>query len=286
MTIGEFALSTGLSAKALRFYDERGLLPPAEVDPHSGYRRYSAAQLKSAIAIRVLRAAGMSLEAVAEAITEPDRLEHVVAEHGRRLAEERAMQDRALALAGSLLPALDTPPDVLTREVAETHWVGVAIEIDPLDDAAQYSADEDDARFERLGEALTAAGNPPIGPFWTSMPLSVGSGTVEVAMCWPVAKPVPAEFEVPGATVRQGTLAPGTEAYLRAQADEFDDLLDDLPGGGLPHPALVAFAEYGESVANEGDLDGGGSPHIRQIVVSGEDGTPATIELAAPLPQR
>ena len=44
ITIGEFALSTGVSVKALRFYDDRGLLTPAEVDPHSGYRRYSAAQ--------------------------------------------------------------------------------------------------------------------------------------------------------------------------------------------------------------------------------------------------
>ena len=38
MTVGEFALATGLSAKALRFYDERGLLAPADVDAHSGYR--------------------------------------------------------------------------------------------------------------------------------------------------------------------------------------------------------------------------------------------------------
>lgn len=58
MTIGEFALSTGISAKALRFYDERGLLTPAEVDEHNGYRRYSAGQLKTATVIRVLRAAG------------------------------------------------------------------------------------------------------------------------------------------------------------------------------------------------------------------------------------
>ena len=32
MTVGEFALATGLSAKALCFYDERGLLAPADVD--------------------------------------------------------------------------------------------------------------------------------------------------------------------------------------------------------------------------------------------------------------
>lgn len=71
MTIGEFALSTGLSVKALRFYDERGLLAPADVDPHSGYRRYSAAQLRTATTIRILRTAGLSVEDVKTALDEP-----------------------------------------------------------------------------------------------------------------------------------------------------------------------------------------------------------------------
>lgn len=39
MNIGEFAQLTGLSIKALRRYDEQGLLRPAVVDPWSRYRR-------------------------------------------------------------------------------------------------------------------------------------------------------------------------------------------------------------------------------------------------------
>jgi DNA-binding transcriptional MerR regulator len=42
MSIGEFARLSRLSAKALRLYDELGLLPPAQVDPGSGYRWYAA----------------------------------------------------------------------------------------------------------------------------------------------------------------------------------------------------------------------------------------------------
>ena len=64
MTVGEFALATGLSAKALRFYDERGLLAPADVDAHSGYRRYAPAQIRTAAQIRVLRAAGLTVDDV------------------------------------------------------------------------------------------------------------------------------------------------------------------------------------------------------------------------------
>ena len=40
MQIGRFARLTGLTVKALRHYDEIGLLRPAGVDPESGYRSY------------------------------------------------------------------------------------------------------------------------------------------------------------------------------------------------------------------------------------------------------
>ena len=44
MTIGEFAREAGLTAKALRLYDELALIAPAEVDPVSGYRYYRTDQ--------------------------------------------------------------------------------------------------------------------------------------------------------------------------------------------------------------------------------------------------
>ena len=44
-SIGEFARLGGVSVRTLRHYDEIGLLPPATVDPDTGYRGYSARQL-------------------------------------------------------------------------------------------------------------------------------------------------------------------------------------------------------------------------------------------------
>ncbi len=41
LTIGAFARAARLTPKALRLYDELGLLPPAAVDPHSGCRLYA-----------------------------------------------------------------------------------------------------------------------------------------------------------------------------------------------------------------------------------------------------
>jgi len=55
MSIGEFARRSRLSAKALRLYDEQGLLPPARVDEDSGYRFYEPGQLKQARLIAALR---------------------------------------------------------------------------------------------------------------------------------------------------------------------------------------------------------------------------------------
>jgi DNA-binding transcriptional MerR regulator len=55
MGIGEFAARSRLSAKALRLYDELGLLPPARVDPDSGYRWYGDGQLEQARLVASLR---------------------------------------------------------------------------------------------------------------------------------------------------------------------------------------------------------------------------------------
>jgi DNA-binding transcriptional MerR regulator len=55
MSIGEFAGRSRLSPKALRLYDELGLLPPARVDEDSGYRFYEPGQLGQARLIAALR---------------------------------------------------------------------------------------------------------------------------------------------------------------------------------------------------------------------------------------
>ena len=58
MGIGEFAR---LSPKALRLYDELGLLPPARVDLDSGYRWYACRQLDQARLVASLRQIGVPL---------------------------------------------------------------------------------------------------------------------------------------------------------------------------------------------------------------------------------
>ena len=64
LTIGQFGHLSQLSRKALRLYDDRGLLPPAHVDPDSGYRYYTRRQLSTARHIRLLRLMEMPLDKI------------------------------------------------------------------------------------------------------------------------------------------------------------------------------------------------------------------------------
>jgi protein phosphatase len=61
LTIGAFARTSRLSIKALRLYDENGLLTPALTDPSTGYRYYAPGQLERARLVAWLRRIGMPL---------------------------------------------------------------------------------------------------------------------------------------------------------------------------------------------------------------------------------
>jgi DNA-binding transcriptional MerR regulator len=105
VSIGEFARMSGLSPRALRLYDEVGLLRPARVDPHSGYRWYAAGQAEQARLVVSLRHLGVPLTRIATIIdSDPGMAAQQVAafwaevefeHHGRR------------ALAGYLVDALN-----------------------------------------------------------------------------------------------------------------------------------------------------------------------------------
>lgn len=80
--IGHFARLTGLSLKALRLYDQLGLLPPARVDPESGYRYYSDAQVRSARLIGLLRRMDMPLTTIRHVVrADPAEAERRVLAH-------------------------------------------------------------------------------------------------------------------------------------------------------------------------------------------------------------
>jgi DNA-binding transcriptional MerR regulator len=63
-SIGEFARLGAVSIRTLRHYDEIGLLPPAAVDPVTGYRSYAPTQLRQLNRIAALKELGLPLTQV------------------------------------------------------------------------------------------------------------------------------------------------------------------------------------------------------------------------------
>jgi DNA-binding transcriptional MerR regulator len=97
LTIGTFARRSRLSPKALRLYDERGVLTPAHVDESNGYRRYAASQLETARLIALLRRLEMPLARVAEVLAAPDDGRAELVERYWETVESRHAHQRQLA---------------------------------------------------------------------------------------------------------------------------------------------------------------------------------------------
>ncbi|GAB3140361.1 MerR family transcriptional regulator [Micromonospora sonneratiae] len=277
MNIGEFAELTGLGVKALRLYDERGLLVPAAVDPWSRYRRYTPAQLAPAIRLKALRAAGVSLADAARALDDPREAEVVLAEHRARIAAERQRQDAALAVLQPLLGGDGWRWTVEERRSTAQHWVGVRL---PVTDVAANDEGDIEAADERANEgfaalwhALSAEGNAPIGPFWSSFRPGTEEGTtIDLLCCWPVARPVPADWSVPGWTTEVGQVSAGTELVVRWRHDDPIPLVE-----GATHPAVVALLVEAEARGAAVDLSS-----LRQIGLF-EAGESVGVEVAMAL---
>ena len=79
LKISDFSRLSRVSVKALRYYDEIGLLKPVEVDRFTGYRYYSADQLPRLNRIVTLKDLGLSLEEVSQLLDESQTADRTVA---------------------------------------------------------------------------------------------------------------------------------------------------------------------------------------------------------------
>jgi len=121
ISIGEFARRSRLSLKALRLYDERGVLVPSRVDQASGYRYYDTAQLEEARLVVMLRQLQLPLAAVKELLAcDPADAAARIAEHWR---EAETAHDARRGLAGYLVSRLSGKKSVMyevaMREIPE-----------------------------------------------------------------------------------------------------------------------------------------------------------------------
>lgn len=68
MKIGEIAAFFGVSVKAIRLYEKKGIIVPVKVDPVTGYRYYKPDQVQTLNALLELKALGFSLSEIKQII--------------------------------------------------------------------------------------------------------------------------------------------------------------------------------------------------------------------------
>lgn len=100
-SIGELARRTGLTVKAIRFYSDRGLVPPTDRSP-AGYRRYDLAAIARLNLVRSLRELGLDLGIIRRILDREIALSDVAAAH----AETLAVQIQTLRLRRAILTAV------------------------------------------------------------------------------------------------------------------------------------------------------------------------------------
>ncbi|MGX1615051.1 DNA polymerase III subunit beta family protein [Micromonospora chalcea] len=128
-SIGELARASGLTVSALRFYDRSGVLPPARVDPVTGYRWYTEEQVAPARLVAGLRRVGMPLTGIAEALRHrhrPAEVHRLLDAHLRRLEDGLADARRELSRIRSLIDPEETT--VTTRLVLSRTDLAAAVD--------------------------------------------------------------------------------------------------------------------------------------------------------------
>lgn len=188
LTIGELSRASGLSLKALRLYDARGLLRPAHVDPVTGYRRYDAGQVEQARLVALLRRIDMPLSEI-QALLADDaaaRAARVTAWWAARQAE--AVERRgAVDLLAAALDATDAEPlptftaaDIAMRQMPERSVATVLSEVHQADLVATFTAAVLTVRAH-----LAAAGARYDDEFWVIYHRPVGPRDGLIETCVP-----------------------------------------------------------------------------------------------------
>ena len=167
LRIADFARLNGVSAKMLRSWDELGLFRPAWVDPSTGYRGYSPAQVPELRRIVALRDLGVPLRELAALVHGGADLRAVLARRRRDLERERRDVERRLR-ALDITVAMDAPGagsrglDVVVRPLERESVASLAV-LPPF-------GDEHDAFYALeavVRDARLRAGRPPgtvVGP--------------------------------------------------------------------------------------------------------------------------
>ncbi|WP_406630498.1 MerR family transcriptional regulator [Amycolatopsis sp. WGS_07] len=169
-TIGEFARHGRVSVRMLRHYDALGLLRPAEVDPRTGYRHYTAGQLAVLNRIVALKDLGFGLGEVAALLDEqvtPEQVRGMLTLRRAELAERVAADRLRLAEVEARLRTLESEhampdTDILVKDIPATRVVRLTATAESFSPAAITPVLR--PLCAELGQRLEGSDASPAGP--------------------------------------------------------------------------------------------------------------------------
>jgi DNA-binding transcriptional MerR regulator len=130
LRIGELAERSGVSAKALRLYEQRGLLRPC-AHSEAGYRLYGPEALRRLVRIVVLKRSGLSLAEIGGLLAS-DRGALATLFDARARALEAELADKAAALASLrvLAARVGSASNLDIDQLLESIHMGNTLELD------------------------------------------------------------------------------------------------------------------------------------------------------------
>ncbi len=143
LRIGDMARLAGVSVKALRFYDEQGLLRPDHVDPQTGYRHYTPSQAQTLAIITNLRAIDFSIAEIAALLAKDGADAQTIRE--AVAAKQTALRAEQAAVADKIEIA-----NILTSLISDD--AAIPLRLAPLSDQHVHAVR---ARVPHLGGPVT-----------------------------------------------------------------------------------------------------------------------------------
>jgi DNA-binding transcriptional MerR regulator len=249
--IGRFSLVCRLTVKALRHYDELGLLRPAFVDDSSGYRYYSLTQASDAERIVRLRALDMPLEDIREVMRAPNAAaaKALLEAHRERLKGRLQTTQQALTFLQGLIDGkeISMSYDVSIQQLSSQAILSIRMKT-----SAKELGQTAGQAFGELFAYLGQVGVRPVGPpFVLYHDEDFRDEDLDVEYC------VPTEKRVAGAGRTNGRELEAVAAACTLHAGAYDSI-----GGGYR-----AVAEWMQAHGHES----AGAP--REVYLVGPDTT-------------
>lgn len=267
--IGEFSKICRVPVSALRYYSDRGLLPPSSVDSDSGYRYYEMAQLPRLNRILALKDLGLSLDEIGSILN--DQLS--AAELRGMLRLKQAEMSRAVADQQAQLARVESRLRLIESEENMPEFEIVLKDLDSMHVASLREVLGNPAQVGSLIAdgygALMPAGIMPAGPCFTIYhDPEFNPEALDVEIAFPVGETVSEAPDTPGG--RQFAIRDicGSRAAVLVHQGPYDTISQ-------------AYAAMGEWLEANG-LQLSGPPHEAYLTAPDDPSGPIT-ELRFPV---